>query len=80
MKVKWELEDWVLKTLHKKSHIEIDSKLKSTNRQRKKYINQLKNREKADSLIEQMKKELTGQIDELENDEELIPPSADPYK
>ena len=39
--VKWELEDWVLKTLHKKSHIEIDSKLKSTNRQRKKYINQL---------------------------------------
>jgi general secretion pathway protein E/type IV pilus assembly protein PilB len=36
----------------------------------KKYINQLKNREKANSLIEQMKKELTGQIDELENDED----------
>ena len=39
--VKWELEDWVLQTLHKKSHLEIDSKLKSTNRQRSRYINQV---------------------------------------
>ena len=39
--VKWELEDWVLQTLHKKSHLEIDSKLKSTKRQRSRYINQV---------------------------------------
>ena len=36
----------------------------------KKYINQLKNREKANSLIEQMKKELAGQVvEELEENE-----------
>ena len=49
--VKWELEDWVLKTLHKKSHLEIDSKLKSTNRQRSRYINKV-----IDPITEELKK------------------------
>jgi general secretion pathway protein E/type IV pilus assembly protein PilB len=36
----------------------------------KKHINQLKNREKANSLIEQMKKELSGATEDIEEDDE----------
>ena len=36
----------------------------------KKHINQLKNREKVNSLIEQMKKELAGQTEEIDEDDE----------
>jgi len=36
----------------------------------KKHVNQLKNRERANTLIEQMKKELAGNAEEMEEDEE----------
>ena len=37
--VKWKLDDLILKTLNPKSYKDIDSKLKSSNKQREKYIN-----------------------------------------
>ncbi len=48
-RVKWILDDLILKTLHPNSFEEIDTKLKASNRQRSKYIN---------SVIDPVKKEL----------------------
>lgn len=48
-RVKWELDDLILKTLHPNSFNEIESKLKATNKQRSKYIH---------SVIDPVKKEL----------------------
>jgi GTP pyrophosphokinase len=39
--VKWQLDDLVLKTLNPTAYKEIDSKLKATNRQRNRYINEV---------------------------------------
>lgn len=49
--VKWQLEDLVLTTLNPTVYKEIDTKLKATNRQRKKYIN---------GIISPVTKELSG--------------------
>ncbi|NOZ03080.1 MAG: bifunctional (p)ppGpp synthetase/guanosine-3',5'-bis(diphosphate) 3'-pyrophosphohydrolase [FCB group bacterium] len=59
-KVKWQLDDLVFKTLNPTAYKEIDSKLKATNRQRTRYINEVIKPVKAELASYGIKAEIYG--------------------